>query len=317
MSSPVNLKNPSPVRIGTLRAGVPITFDLFVQVGQRHLHYLRKKDEIDPERIKSLKSKGVKKLFIPEEEEPLYLAYLEAGLNQLGKDSKLKLEDKGALAKDSLSTESENAIKNVSTEQGYRSTEGRIQKVIDFLLNDAGAVQSVLKASGVASDTFMHSANVATISLGLATRLGITAAQDHMELGLAAILHDMSKSQLGFAGSDRYSQLPPDRQKEFEKHPAHAATFLASKPYVTKGVLQLITDHEEIGEAAGYPNKKRISQLPLSSQVLNLCNHYDGYCQEKGLAPLDAMATFFSDKLGLFDLGHIKQLKEVLSKKKS
>lgn len=77
----------------------------------------------------------------------------------------------------------------------------------------------------------------------------------------------------------------------------------------------MIADHEEIGEAAGYPSKKRISQLPLPSQILNLCNHYDNYCQIKGVPPLEAMQSYFTDALGLFDLEHIKKLKEVLKNK--
>ena len=121
-----------PVRIGTLRAWEAVNFDIFIKIGERHVHYIKKSDPFDGDRIQSLKTKGVKKLFIPMDSENDYLNYLDSGLDHL-KNADLKIEDRAIIAKDSLVTSSENALKNVQTERGYKRTEGQIQKVLDFL----------------------------------------------------------------------------------------------------------------------------------------------------------------------------------------
>lgn len=138
MSENQIVKSPIPVRLGTLRIGTPVTFDLFIKVGDRFLHYLRTQDEIDAELLGNLKRKGVKKLFIDETSEPQYLSYLESGLNQLGADSSLSKDEKAALAKDSLTSDSENALKNIATEQGYRSTKTAFKKSWTFSCRTKG-----------------------------------------------------------------------------------------------------------------------------------------------------------------------------------
>lgn len=224
MSENQIVKSPIPVRLGTLRIGTPVTFDLFIKVGDRFLHYLRTQDEIDAELLGNLKRKGVKKLFIDETSEPQYLSYLESGLNQLGADSSLSKDEKAALAKDSLTSDSENALKNIATEQGYRSTENRVQKVVDFLLSDKGAVNAILSTSGVSSDAFVHSANVATMSLGLASLLGLTSSQSQTELGLAALLHDMEKLPSALKPLNATSNFPQIDKKNLRNTPKLRST---------------------------------------------------------------------------------------------
>jgi HD-GYP domain-containing protein (c-di-GMP phosphodiesterase class II) len=301
-----------PVRIGTLRSDQKVSFDIFVQIAGKQVHYLRDKDIFDQDRLKRLKAKGVKKLWIVEETEPLYLTYLEEGLNELN-NSKIEIGERADIARDSMVSDAENAIKNVETEQGYKSTENRVGKVVDFLMSDQGALKSILASAGCATDNFAHSANVASVAVSLAAKLGITNSKSQIDLGLACLLHDIGKTHLGISELSDYPALSVADQKKYAEHPQAGATLLAGKPYINKTILEMIANHEEVGEGAGYPNKKRLAALPLESQILNLCNDYDHYATLKKIPPMEAIKPYFSDKLGLFDLNHIKVLKTILA----
>lgn len=300
-----------PIRIGTLRPGDNVNFDIYILVGDHYTHYIRTSDSFDPERIEKLRSKGVKKLFIPILSEPAYLVYLDKGLTDLSNKA-VPVEQRSEVMNGAMVTEAENAIRNMETESGYKQTEGRIQKMIDFLVNEAGALKSVLMAAGCSADTFQHSATVSSLSLGLAGKLGVKSARDVLDLGIASLLHDSALEKLGFKPGIKFKDLPVADQKKYQEHPAAAAQHMSGKKFIGKNILDLIANHEEIGNAAGYPNKKWLNNLPLTSQALNLCDNFDHYCMENQLVPLDAMKKYFNDKVGLFDLGHMKILSGLL-----
>jgi HD-GYP domain-containing protein (c-di-GMP phosphodiesterase class II) len=300
-----------PIRVGTLRADDETYFDVYIKVSGKYLHYIKKSDPFEGERIEKLKSKGVKKLYIKEEAESDYLKYLDAGLDRL-KDPKLAEAVKDNLVRDAMVTDAENAVRNVDTEQGYKRTEKRVEKAIEFLTGDTGILKRIMAGAGYSQDTFQHSANVCTLALGMAGPLGLNKSADLLSLGLAALLHDVAYTKFTFEARIPTTQMTKEQLKLYMDHPIDGARLLADKPYVSKPVLELIADHEEIGEGMGFPNKKRLSTMSLSSQILNLCNDYDRYALLKKQTHKEVAKQYFQEKVGCFDLGHMKQLVSLL-----
>lgn len=299
-----------PVRIGTLRPWQPVTFDVFIKIGERHVHYIKREDPFDGDRIASLKAKGVKKLFVPKDAEDHYLAYLDAGLVQLS-DSKLSMNDRADIARDAITTTAENAAEKIQTEAGYRATEGQVSKVLDFLVSEQGAMRQMLSSSGFATDVSQHAANVASLSVKLASSQGLPSS-DLLTIGVAALIHDIGKESLGLDMTIPREQLTPEQKIIYQKHPEAATGKLVDKPYISKQILELVLNHEEIGDGAGFPNKKRINTLSKTQQILNLCNEYDRMCTVNKVSPMDAMKQFYIDKLGLFDMALLKALGAII-----
>jgi len=299
-----------PVRIGTLRPDDVINFDIYIQVGGRYLHYIKNSDPFDGERIVRLKVKGVRKLFIPEEHENFYLQYLDKGLDRLV-DKKINVEVKANLVKDAMVTDAENAIRNSQTKEGYEHTEQRMSKIVGYLTSEKGFAKNVMHAAGVSQDTFQHSANVATLSLGMASMVGINSPPHLTVLGLACLLHDIGYSRLAFNPRVPKDRLSDEQIKQYHEHPRSGVAMLSDKSYVTKEVLQLIADHEEIGEGIGFPEKKRLSTLNILSQVLNLCNEFDRYSLIKQKSHKEVVKDFFQDRIGCFPLEHMQFMSSV------
>jgi HD-GYP domain-containing protein (c-di-GMP phosphodiesterase class II) len=300
-----------PFRISTLRPGDVVNFDIYVMVGNRHLHYIRASDPFDAPRLSAFKTKGVKKLFFLEEAEQSYLDYLDAGLNQLS-DSNLAKSEKVALISGAMTTEAENVSRNIETEKGYKKTEVRVEKVVNFLASESGALKELFASGEFSTDNHQHSANVANLSIGLAMKAGLNGTRDLLELGLASLIHDLGLTKLGFAADVQPETLSKEDKLRYFDHPKVSTEALADKPYITQAVVDLVFRHEEVGEGAGYPSKDRMSKLPMTSQILNLCNAYDRYCMLKKVSPLEASKTFFTDKVGLFPLDLFKMLTTIL-----
>lgn len=303
-----------PVRINTFRPGHPVQFDVYIAIGGRHLHYIRSLEPFDENRLINLKGKGVKKMFISVESEDLYLEYLDQGLSGLT-DKTQDITKRGSVAQDSMITEAENVERSLDSEQAFKKTEIRINKVVDFLISDKTALKSMLGATGASADIFQHGANVCSLSLALALKVGEKDSKSLFNMAMAALLHDAGVAKLGLDPLKPRDQFTPEEKKLHLKHPETAIGMFQEKPLVTPAILRLIIDHEEIGDGRGFPEKKRLSKLPLTSQILNLCNEFDQFSIEKKIAPVDAIKDFFQSKAELFDLGHIAKLEEVISGK--
>lgn len=303
-----------PIRIKTLRPNFPVAFDLYIKIGQRYVHYIRDSDPMEADRLNGLKKKGVRKLFIKEESETSYLDYLDEGLDQLAND-KVAVEDRGELANDAMTTAADNAERSLESEAGYRRMESHFGKVVEFLTTESGAFQSILKSAGCSPDNSQHSANVATLALGIATKLGLDDSKDQLDLGLAALLHDIGKSRLKFDPNIPRSKLTPDQMKKYRQHPLEGCDLLAGKEFITPRVLALIANHEEIGIGQGFPEKKNLFKLSLQQQALNLANDFDRFCMEKGLEPLQAMDSFYEEREKFFNEDHIGMLATLLTAK--
>lgn len=288
-----------PVRINTLRPDSQLTFDIYIPVGQRYVHYMRKTDEVDGDRLKNLKSKKIRKVFITEDCEADYLDYLDQGLNDLIEND-VPLEEKTVAIHDGLTTSAENAERSLETEEGYKRMEVQFQKVTDFLMSEKGAIKKILESTGQSLDNFQHAATVTSLSLGVAAANGMDS-KDILELGIAALLHDIGKTKLPFDPMKPVSEMNETEKNRYKQHSSDGADILAGKPFVSPRILALVADHEEVGNKRGYPQKKNLFGLGMQFQILNMCNDFDRFCYENKLEHRDGLDTFFDKRGELFD----------------
>lgn len=301
-----------PIRIKTLVPNSQVLFDIYIQLGERYVHYISKQDEFDGARIEKLKAKGVKKLYIPTEAEESYLEYLDQGLEGLG-SQEVSSEDKGALANDTLVTAAEIGERMIESQIKFTKTGENVGKIIDYLTNENEALKNILKASDVHPDNAQHCATVASLSMGLAMKLGIEEKEHLSNLGLGALLHDIGLKKIEDLDPNMNpEELETEALKKYKEHPKLGMEMLAEKSFVNQTIMDLVYNHEERGEGAGFPEKKNVKSLPDLCQILNLCNEYDRFCRTSQKEHQSASQDFFTEKLGLFDLNHMNKFKELI-----
>ena len=300
-----------PIRINTLRPNSKLFFDIYVPIGNRHVHYMRKNDEVDISRLKNLKSKKVRKVFIIADEETLYLDYLDQGLSGLV-DSDASIEEKASAVHDSLTTSAENAERSLDTEEGFQRMGAQFGKISDFLSSDKGAMKKILESAGNSVDNFQHAATVSSLSLALGKIVNLSE-KDMLELGTAALLHDIRKNKFDFDPQTPKDKLSPAQLKKYKAHSADGADILGGKPFVNPRILALIANHEELGNGKGFPNKLDLFKLEMPFQILNLCNDFDRFCTDKKVEHRLGLDDFFEEREEFFDNELINHLVVILN----
>lgn len=300
------------IRINTIRGNETIPFDLFVPVGAKYIHYTRAMDEVEDNRLKTLKKHGLKKLFILPEHEQKYLNYLEEGITSLTNKA-VHIDDRASRANDTLLVSFENAERNLETETGYNNQRKQLEQISRFVGEERQAIKSMLASAGLSLDNSQHSATVSGLCLAIANKVGGLEKDELTELAYAALLHDIGKQRLKFNHNMPFESMTPDQQKQYKNHPEDAVGMLSGKPFISPRILGLIAAHEEYGEGRGYPEKKNLFKMDLSYQILSLSNKFDRFCTDQNLQPFNAVDPFFELHANNYDENLIATLAAVLT----
>lgn len=297
------------VRTSTLRPDSTLLFDVYVLFQDTHLQYRSASSVFEGQALDRFKAKKVKKIYIPEEQEPRYLEYLDLALNQLA-EKNLDVSSKAELAQDTLKQAADNIDRTLESEEAYRGTEERISKVVDFMLSEPKALAGMLSSAGLSVDDSAHGSTVSSLALGVGTLSKKLQREELTDLAIAGLLHDAGLKSLGFDVQSDIASLEKEKRAEFKRHPAVGVEQVAGKKFITPRVLRLIEDHEEFGDGLGFPGKKRYEKLQIDSQIFNLCDAFDHFSIRSGKPGVECIDEFISARMDHFNIKMIELLEK-------
>ena len=142
----------------------------------------------------------------------------------------------------------------------------------------------------------MHPVNVTVLSLLLGKALGLedAALQD---LGVAAFLHDIGKTQLPERVRWMDSQLSAADYRAYQDHVAHGI-LLARRLALSEGAQRALAEHHEAMDASGFPRQLSADAISLPGKILALVNRYDNMCNparpSAAVTPHEALSLIFA-----------------------
>lgn len=145
--------------------------------------------------------------------------------------------------------------------------------------NDAMAIDiSALKTSD--EYTFKHSVDVATISMIVAKKMGMSETEIR-EIGVTGLLHDVGKTKIPLEILNKPSRLDDAEFEIMRQHSVYSYRIIQNNTdlsdYVKLGVLQ---HHEKIN-GAGYPMAVPGNKITPYAKVLAVADIYDALVTER------------------------------------
>lgn len=171
----------------------------------------------------------------------------------------------------------------------------------EMLGEGESAIRLLSEAAGDKSS--MHCVNVTVVCLLLGNAMGLAQA-DLQELGVAAFLHDIGKSEL----PDRVRWLDDSfsgaEYKLYQDHVAQSL-HLGKSMDLSRPTLLAIAQHHEMVDGSGFPSHLRGDKLTAASRILSLVNRYDNLCNPSrvatALTPHEALSQIFAQTKSRFD----------------
>ncbi len=309
----MNTEDCFKIRVGSLLPDRPLPFDLFIQLNQKMVHYLRSGDELTEKKIEKLDRADV--FFVPLEQRQNYKSFVHSRLN----DESIGAEVKAQILRESSITLVEEIFENPDVGSALNESKGVIDEFVKFVDEAPEGLSHLINLSSHDFYTYNHSLDVSIYSLGLGMAAGYSGAELH-ELGRGAIFHDIGKRLVDVNIICKDGPLDDVEWAQMQQHPTFGLQILDEYD-VSEEIKACCFEHHENFLGNGYPQQLDGDEIHPMARIVALTDTYDALTTKrsynKPMLPKDAV-EFMTEKLAQrYDPDLLKAMNNVLLKMES
>jgi len=303
-----------PIRVSTLRGDQKISFPVYVKVAEKYILYLREGDSFEGQRLKRLKEKKLKRLYILPEHEDKYRAYLQSNIEAAYDMSSNKtLEQRAEIVQGDQQSRAEELMDNPADSFAYEQVKSGVEKFFTLLGQEQSLVKQILSMENMDSSVAHHGVNVATLLQALLRKKKATFDEKTQSLmGVAALIHDLEHFHSGIDLKRPRASMSKEEYAEYVKHPQQGADRLRDKKHFDSLVIKIIEQHEETEDAKGFPMGLAENKIAREALLVGLCNYADRMISFEGTPREEASRALLVSGVGKYPLEDLKLVSEVL-----
>jgi HD-GYP domain-containing protein (c-di-GMP phosphodiesterase class II) len=271
--------------------GSQIDFNLFLPNEARTAMTLFLQSDTAVDGNAKVKLREIEGLYVSEEDEERYQAYVDKHLQSIAQNTDIPTEQKARLVYAKAVESIDAMFNNPESLKNVENAQPVVNSFIDIILNDASAVESLMKITAHDYYTHTHSINVSIYTLSLGSFLGIKG-KDLEVLGMAAILHDLGKSKIDYDIINKNGKLTDEEFTQMKNHPAFGHEIALKLGIVDDRILTGIRHHHEKIEGGGYPDNLKGDQISDFARIIGVCDVFDALSTKRSYK--DPMTSFNS-----------------------
>jgi len=301
------------IRINSLHPKRATTFDLFVRINDKMVHYLKAGDAMDAEKIKKLHQSGQEVFYIREADRAEFKKYVHNQLNDAGLDVK----EKALILRESSYALVEELFENPDVNVALDQTKDVIKNFVEFIDAEPEAMANLIGLSSHDFYTYNHSLDVSLYSLALGGAAGYSKDQELMELGRGSLFHDIGKRHVPAEIICKKGPLNDAEWAQMKNHPLYGLQILNDYPDSSDNMKACVFEHHENFAGNGYPQQLTAEEIHPMAKIVAITDCYDALTTKRSynqpMSPTDAI-TMMREKLSSrFDPGLLKALGSVMS----
>lgn len=178
---------------------------------------------------------------------------------------------------------------------------------------DTLTLLSNIKAAN--EDLETHCINCCVLSLTFARHLGFDKSKT-IELGIAALLHDIGETQIPNDILKRRGNLSAEEQQILQSHTTIGASMLSEVAGIPHSAISVAQHHHERANESGYPDKLSLDNIGLFTKIVAVIDVYDTLTTGTGAQPplscSDALKHMYDWRNDLFDPAVVEQFIQCL-----
>lgn len=274
--------------------GSKIDFNLFLPNETKSAMSLFLQSDTSVDGNAKVKLREIEMLYVREEEESLYQAYIDRQLQSIAQNGNIPTEQKARIVYEKAAEAVDLMFKNPESLENVKNVQPIVSSLIDIILHDNSAVESLMQITAHDYYTHTHSINVSIYTLSLGSFLGISG-KDLEVLGTAAVLHDLGKSKVDYEIINKNGKLSDDEFNQMKKHPAMGHEIALKLGISDERILTGIRHHHEKIEGGGYPDNLKGDQITQFARIIGVCDVFDALSTKRSYK--DPMSSFESLRL--------------------
>lgn len=195
------------------------------------------------------------------------------------------------------------------TQAAMQNIRNVLNEAIESLKRNENALLIMGKLRTADEYTFVHSVNVAMLSVVIGRRLKLSEAE-LMDVALAGFFHDIGKMLVPQDILNYPGKLSPEQYQIVKGHAELGCIFLDHCPQMSAVVGKGAIDHHERYDGSGYPAGKKGEAISLVGRILAVADVYDALssrrCYKTALPPAKALAIIYASKDRDFSPGFVE-----------
>ncbi len=291
-----------------LVADSKIGFDIYVQDDTAYVLFYTKGATVDEPLLTEIKLK--RDFFVLSEDIKAYYDYVNDNIREIIENPDLPLNERSKALYNSTSTIVESMFEDPHSPVNLKRSERAIIGVIDIVLRNEKALLSLMKVTAHDYQTHTHCINVAIYAITIAQGLGYDA-EALFEIGTAAMLHDLGKTQVDRDIINKNGRLTTQEYAQMKIHAYEGYSIAQELGIHNERILRGIWDHHEKRDGSGYPKGLEGDAISRYGQIIAICDVFDALTTErsykKALSTFEAlklMKDHFSTHLNMEILNH-------------
>ena len=294
------------IRLTSLHASRELTFDVYLLLNNKYVHYLRAGDKISQEKLDNFKVKAPDSFFINMGDKQAYKDYVSECLNS----DDLNSEEKALLLRESSLAMVEELFVNEDVSIALKDAKGIITSFVNFLDSEPEAISHLIGLSTHDFYTYNHSLDVSIYCLALGNTVGY-GLKDLQELGEGSLFHDIGKIDVSVEIICKAGPLNDDEWAQMQKHPQYGLAILNEQD-VSEAIIACCFEHHENFLGNGYPQQLTGKEIHPMARFVAITDTYDALTTKRTyntpMAPAQAL-EFMSTKLkGKYDPDLLKAM---------
>lgn len=300
------------IRLSSIHASKPLTFNIFVQINDHFTLYLREGEKITSQKLQILSSKTQGDYFFVQASE--WKAYKEFIQEQI-KSSEISVEEKAQILKASSLAIVEELFEHPDVNLALNSSKPVIENFVSFMEAEPSAMGHLIGLSGHDFYTYNHSLDVSIYALGLGKSLGMDT-KELEELGVGSLFHDIGKRNVSLDILCKKGPLSKDEWTIMQMHPQYGFIILNENPNVSDAMKAACFEHHESFQGNGYPQQLQGHEIHPHARIVAITDTYDALTTQRSynspLMPTDALAMMKEKIPGRYDPEMLKAMYSVL-----
>ncbi|HEX9062232.1 MAG TPA: HD domain-containing phosphohydrolase, partial [Clostridia bacterium] len=170
--------------------------------------------------------------------------------------------------------ESSDTIKSVMTSlrDGIAINSVELKEKVNDIVSEILANDTVfMQLSGIKDRdnyTYLHSIDVCIYSLIAGKNLGLNA-DELLELGISAALHDIGKSKVPMEVLMKPGKLTPEEFEQMKMHPLYSREIISSMKVFSERIADISSQHHEKLDGSGYPYGLKCRDIDFFARIIS------------------------------------------------
>jgi len=303
----------------TLESIQPVIFPdvaLYIKTGGNYVLYKSNGRDFSEHDHERLSKNGVEFVFVSKNDMDVITSHMEASAERLLKSDILNAKAKGKMIYQTSINFVDDIFNNPEKSTDLGRTKRLIENLMLYLSNSPGAINSLETGMSHNYHTFVHSLQVASLTLLMHSEAYSLSRDEMLDVGTGAILHDFGKIFVPKEILNKSGKLNEEEIEVLKRHPEEGYLYLKNKGVLSQVALTIVRLHHERCNGSGYPLGLESREIPRSAQITAVA---DIYCTlttdnlgNKSMPPHIALQLMRNQMNGLFSPLLLEKLEKLV-----